>query len=70
MVGGEVEAFARAGLLLRDLAVLEGLLHAGPAGARHFVKLIHNAIEFGMVRVMRRYARCSNTRLNRPLQAL
>jgi 6-phosphogluconate dehydrogenase len=52
MVGGEPEAFARAAPLLRDLAVPEGLLHAGPAGAGHFVKLIHNAIEFGMVQAI------------------
>jgi 6-phosphogluconate dehydrogenase len=52
MVGGEPEAFARAAPLLRDLAVPEDLLHAGPAGAGHFVKLIHNAIEFGMVQAI------------------
>lgn len=49
MVGGDVDAFARIEPLLRDLAVPEGVLHAGSAGAGHFVKLIHNAIEFGML---------------------
>ena len=52
MVGGDADAFARVEPLLRDLAVPEGVLHAGPAGAGHFVKLIHNAIEFGMVQAM------------------
>jgi 6-phosphogluconate dehydrogenase len=52
MVGGEPAAFASAAPLLRDLAVPEGLLHVGPAGAGHFVKLIHNAIEFGMVQAI------------------
>ncbi len=52
MAGGDAEAFARVEPLLRDLAVPEGVLHAGPAGAGHFVKLIHNAIEFGMVQAI------------------
>jgi 6-phosphogluconate dehydrogenase len=50
MVGGTDEAFALAEPLLRDLAVDEHAVHhAGPAGAGHFVKLVHNAIEFGML---------------------
>lgn len=52
MVGGEADAFARVEPLLRDLAVPDGVLHAGPAGAGHFVKLIHNAIEFGMLQAL------------------
>jgi 6-phosphogluconate dehydrogenase len=32
--------------------VPEGVVYAGPAGAGHFVKLIHNAIEFGMVQAI------------------
>jgi 6-phosphogluconate dehydrogenase len=52
MVGGDADAFARAEPLLRDLAVPEGVVHAGPAGAGHFVKLIHNAIEFGMLQAI------------------
>jgi 6-phosphogluconate dehydrogenase len=52
MVGGDKEAFAEVEPLLRDLAVQDGVIHAGPSGAGHFVKLIHNAIEFGMVQAM------------------
>lgn len=52
MVGGDADAFARIEPLLRDLAVPEGVLHAGPAGAGHFVKLVHNAIEFGMLQAL------------------
>ena len=52
MVGGNADVFARVEPLLRDLAVPEGVIHAGPSGAGHFVKLIHNAIEFGMVQAM------------------
>jgi 6-phosphogluconate dehydrogenase len=52
MVGGDADAFHHVEPLLRDLAVPEGVLHAGPAGAGHFVKLIHNAIEFGMLQAL------------------
>jgi 6-phosphogluconate dehydrogenase len=33
----------------RDRRVEEGYLHAGPCGAGHFVKMIHNGIEYGMM---------------------
>jgi 6-phosphogluconate dehydrogenase len=50
MVGGDREAFEQVAPLLRDLAVDdEGTVYAGPSGAGHFTKLVHNAIEFGMV---------------------
>jgi 6-phosphogluconate dehydrogenase len=53
MAGGEAEAFERVTPLLRDLAVDDhAVYHAGPAGAGHFVKLVHNAIEFGMVQAI------------------
>lgn len=52
MVGGEPRAFARVKKLLEDLAVPQGVAHVGPAGAGHFAKLIHNAIEFGMLQAI------------------
>jgi 6-phosphogluconate dehydrogenase len=52
MVGGDRDAFAKAEPVLRDLAVAGGVIHAGPSGAGHFVKLMHNAIEFGMVQAI------------------
>ncbi|MGD0719424.1 MAG: phosphogluconate dehydrogenase (NAD(+)-dependent, decarboxylating) [Roseiarcus sp.] len=33
----------------RDRRVEEGYLHAGPCGAGHFVKMIHNGVEYGMM---------------------
>jgi 6-phosphogluconate dehydrogenase len=33
----------------RDPRVEQGYLHAGPAGAGHFVKMIHNGIEYGLM---------------------
>ncbi len=49
MVGGEAEDFARIEPLLKTLAPPDGYLHCGPWGAGHFVKMIHNGIEYGMM---------------------
>ncbi|MBA2498044.1 MAG: NADP-dependent phosphogluconate dehydrogenase [Acidimicrobiia bacterium] len=49
MVGGTDEAFSIVEPILGALATPEGLLHVGSTGSGHFVKLIHNMIEFGMV---------------------
>ncbi len=49
MVGGRPEAFALAEPLFRAVARQEGYAHVGPSGAGHFVKMVHNAIEYGML---------------------
>ena len=49
MVGGEPEAFAVIEPLCRDLTDPGGYAHVGPAGAGHFVKMVHNGIEYGMM---------------------
>ena len=36
----------------RDPRAEQGYIHAGPAGAGHFVKMIHNGIEYGMMQAM------------------
>jgi 6-phosphogluconate dehydrogenase len=33
----------------RDPRVIKGYMHAGPAGAGHFVKMVHNGIEYGLM---------------------
>jgi 6-phosphogluconate dehydrogenase len=33
----------------RDARVEHGYMHAGPAGAGHFVKMVHNGIEYGLM---------------------
>ncbi|HZD61150.1 MAG TPA: decarboxylating 6-phosphogluconate dehydrogenase [Anaerolineae bacterium] len=52
MVGGEPEPVKLAEPILKALAVPEGYIHTGPPGSGHFVKLIHNAIEFGMLQAI------------------
>jgi len=51
MVGGEVAVFHRIEPLLQTLAPspLEGYGHVGPSGAGHFVKMVHNGIEYGLM---------------------
>ena len=49
MVGGAKEAFDRVEPVLAALAPKEGYLYCGPTGAGHFVKMIHNGIEYGMM---------------------
>ena len=33
----------------RDARIEQGYIHAGPVGAGHFVKMIHNGIEYGLM---------------------
>jgi 6-phosphogluconate dehydrogenase len=49
MAGGPREAFNRLEPALAGLAPPEGYLHCGPSGAGHFVKMIHNGIEYAMM---------------------
>jgi 6-phosphogluconate dehydrogenase len=49
MVGGEAPAFAGAEPLFRCLAPENGYAHVGPGGAGHFVKMVHNGIEYAML---------------------
>lgn len=49
MIGGDKKVFQRHEPLFRTLAPPKGYLYCGPAGAGHFVKMIHNGIEYGMM---------------------
>ena len=49
MVGGREEDFRRVEPALETLAPPQGYLHAGPSGAGHFVKMVHNGIEYAMM---------------------
>ena len=52
MAGGEKEAIACIEPILLKLAIKDGYVHAGPVGAGHFTKLVHNGIEFGMLQAI------------------
>lgn len=49
MVGGDKEAVGRLEPVFKTLAPAGGYAHVGPSGAGHFVKMIHNGIEYGML---------------------
>ncbi|MCW5624810.1 MAG: decarboxylating 6-phosphogluconate dehydrogenase [Burkholderiales bacterium] len=54
MYGGAPEAARIVEPLIRALAPApdKGWLHCGPAGSGHFVKMVHNGIEYGMMQAM------------------
>jgi 6-phosphogluconate dehydrogenase len=52
MAGGDPDAVAIVEPILERLAVEGGYVHAGPPGAGHFAKLVHNGIEFGMLQAL------------------
>ncbi|MGG1151988.1 phosphogluconate dehydrogenase (NAD(+)-dependent, decarboxylating) [Bacillus wiedmannii] len=49
MIGGDQEAWDIVEPIFRDTAVENGYLYAGKAGSGHFLKMIHNGIEYGMM---------------------
>jgi 6-phosphogluconate dehydrogenase len=49
MVGGSPEAFQRIEPILKTLAPEGGYAHMGPPGSGHFVKMVHNGIEYGIM---------------------
>ncbi|MDQ2910475.1 MAG: decarboxylating 6-phosphogluconate dehydrogenase [Actinomycetota bacterium] len=49
MVGGDDEPVQRLEPIFRSLAPQDGYAHAGPSGAGHFVKMVHNGIEYGLM---------------------
>jgi len=51
MVGGAPEALAKMQPIIEALAPAtdRGWIHTGPVGSGHFVKMIHNGIEYGMM---------------------
>jgi 6-phosphogluconate dehydrogenase len=53
MVGGHAESVQRLAPILDVLAPPDGWRHFGDAGAGHFVKMVHNGVEYG---IMQAYA--------------
>jgi 6-phosphogluconate dehydrogenase len=49
MVGGSRDAVQRLEPVFRTLAPPEGYAHVGPPGAGHYVKMIHNGIEYALL---------------------
>jgi 6-phosphogluconate dehydrogenase len=49
MAGGDEEPVSRLRPIFESLAPEDGYAHVGPSGAGHFVKMIHNGIEYGLM---------------------
>jgi 6-phosphogluconate dehydrogenase len=49
MVGGDDAGFQQVEPAIKTLAPDDGYAHVGPSGAGHFVKMVHNGIEYGLM---------------------
>ena len=49
MIGGTRQTYELVEPIFKSLAPEEGYLYCGPTGAGHFVKMVHNGIEYGMM---------------------
>ena len=49
MIGGDIDTYQELEPIFKSLAPDEGYLYCGPTGAGHFVKMVHNGIEYGMM---------------------
>jgi 6-phosphogluconate dehydrogenase len=49
MVGGDDEPVQRLEPIFESLAPEAGYAHVGPSGSGHFVKMVHNGIEYGLM---------------------
>jgi 6-phosphogluconate dehydrogenase len=52
MAGGDKNAMEQVSPVLSDMAVENGFIYTGNSGSGHFVKLVHNGIEFGMLQAI------------------
>jgi 6-phosphogluconate dehydrogenase len=52
MIGGKKEAFDYCEPLFKSISVPGGYLYCGKTGSGHFVKMIHNGIEYGMMQAI------------------
>ncbi len=52
MIGGDQQEFKEIETLFQDLTVKNGYLYTGPVGSGHFLKMVHNGIEYGMMQAI------------------
>lgn len=52
MVGGNAEMFKEIEQVFKDITVENGYLYAGRTGSGHFLKMVHNGIEYGMMQAI------------------
>jgi 6-phosphogluconate dehydrogenase len=49
MIGGQESAYVRMLPLFESIAAKDGYAHVGPSGAGHYVKMVHNGIEYALM---------------------
>lgn len=49
MIGGDAEAFRTIEPIFSDICVENGFMYAGKSGSGHFLKMVHNGVEYGMM---------------------
>ena len=52
MIGGDSEVFKYIEPIFKDISVEKGYLYTGKSGSGHFLKMIHNGIEYGMMQAI------------------
>ncbi|MGF2617946.1 decarboxylating 6-phosphogluconate dehydrogenase [Rossellomorea vietnamensis] len=52
MIGGNAEVFKEIEPIFSDISVENGYLYAGKAGSGHFLKMVHNGVEYGMMQAI------------------
>ncbi len=52
MIGAKDEVFAHIEQIFADICVENGYLHTGANGSGHFVKMVHNGVEYGMMQAI------------------
>ena len=52
MIGGDPQAFKTVEPFFSDIACTDGYLYSGPAGSGHYLKMVHNGIEYGMMQAI------------------
>ena len=52
MAGGPEDALTRAESIFTDISAADGYGHVGSSGAGHFVKMVHNGIEYALMQVI------------------
>lgn len=52
MIGGDPEVFKYIEPIFKDISVENGYLYTGKSGSGHFLKMVHNGIEYGMMQAI------------------
>ncbi len=52
MIGGPKEVFSKIEPLFKDISIENGYLYTGKVGSGHFLKMVHNGIEYGMMQAI------------------